>query len=82
MPGPGSDSYDPEFGTAGTVYELHAVLKQVYADVSSALDDQPPLPIFELLRRDDLKESEITVQFSEWELRIIRFALERAMDTI
>jgi hypothetical protein len=52
MPGPVSDSYDPEWGShAG---EIDDVLEAAYDRVSGILGGRAPLDIRELVRRSDL----------------------------
>lgn len=92
MPGPVSDSYDPEFGTgenAARVREkiqeivdligdelgpgLHQILDVVWDGVDDGIDDQPPKP-----RYQDIHAFPLTEQ----QLRVVRFGLLRAMETI
>jgi hypothetical protein len=80
MPGPVSDSYDPEWGTRASGEEIIDALSQVYETTSKILGDQPPLYILDLLRADLPKL--VTASLSEKEWRLVRFALERAKDSI
>lgn len=81
MPGPVSDSYDPEWSTTAVADEIENQLKIVYARVSEVLLCKPPLDIRELINRDDLKKP-IAAAMSEKDWRLIRFALERARESL
>ena len=82
MPGPVSDSYDPEFGTAANCAEIKEALQEVYDILSNTvLKRKQPLFILDLVRKNDLKDF-IPGTLTERDWRIIRFALERAKDSI
>lgn len=81
MPGPVSDSYDPEWGTGANAAEIADALDEVYGEVSGIVGNPTPLFILDLIkaRGMDVKvEHALTVK--QW--RIIRFALERAKESI
>ena len=80
MPGSVSDAYDPEWGTAATADEIRTALGDVYVAVSKLLNGAPPMYILNLLHAP--AGANLTVQLTEKELRQIRFALERAGDSI
>jgi hypothetical protein len=83
MPGPVSDSYDPEWGTGYAAHNIREALKDVYRTVSGILDNQPPMDIRVLVHRaTPLNRLIHSGQLTEWEWRIIRFALERAEESI
>lgn len=81
MPGPVSDSYDPEFGTRAKAGEISDALAGVYQQLTTILNDQPPINISELVERDDMNNG-IEGRLTEKEWRLIRFALERAKESI
>lgn len=82
MPGPVSDSHDPEWGTGAKADEIRLALRQLYHTLSDKLGGRPPIYIGDLVDRIDLMDNKATATFSEWELRILRFSLERALETI
>jgi len=80
MPGPVSDSYDPEWSTAANADDIREALNNMYSRVSEILGNQEPIYILDLVRTE-LPEK-ITATLSEREWRILRFALERAEGSI
>lgn len=80
-PGPVSDSCDPEFGTGANAAEIREALVDVYSTVSEILGGKPPMYILDLVRAEDLTRR-IKANLSEREWRLIRFALERAEESI
>jgi hypothetical protein len=80
MPGSVSDSYDPEWGTSANGDRIREVLQIMYSRVSSILGNKPPIYVLALLE-EDLNKA-ITATMTEREWRLIRFALERAMESI
>jgi hypothetical protein len=80
MPGPVSDAYDPEWGTAANAAEIASRLRTLYAAVSHVLSDRPPVYILDLVRTD--LPTLITATFTERDWRLIRFALERAEESL
>jgi len=81
MPGPVSDSYDPEWGTGDNANQIRESIQKVYDKLSSILDQQPPLPILQVVQSNRLNKM-IDASFREKEWRILRFACERAKDSI
>jgi hypothetical protein len=83
MPGPVSDSYDPEWGTGANRGEIEEALKDVYDGVSVTLGNKPPIYILDLVR-DESKERRVMISraLPEKEWRLIRFALERAPESL
>ena len=86
MPGPVSDSYDPEWGTSSAGGEIKEALSQVYDRISEVIAEgvapMPSNPIFivDLVRVELPKRIEDTLTEKQW--RLVRFALERAMESI
>ena len=82
MPGPVSDSYDPEWGTSANAEPIIDALETLYDRVTGILGGSPPVDIRQLALEQDDRADAINATLSEWEWRIIRFALERAQDSI
>ena len=84
MPGPVSDSYDPEWGTAANAEPIIDALEVMYDRVAGILAFSEPMDIRKLanLSGDSDLAEPIPATLTEWEWRIIRFALERAKDSI
>lgn len=80
MPGPVSDSYDPEWGTADNANRLRQALKGMYGVVSCILGRKPPMPILDLVDATEL-DTPITATLTERQWRLLRFALERAVES-
>ena len=79
MPGPVSDSYDPEFGTGANASDVsHAIGKivgRIEAEIGSELKS-----IVSVVH--GLSGERIPFELTEREMRIIRFSLNRALETI
>lgn len=84
MPGPVSDSYDPEFGTGYNAALIAHALHDMYKKVSDVLENKPPIYILNLISDwgTDNNSKRIKHAFTEKEWRLIRFAIERAIDSI
>lgn len=80
MPGPISDSYDPEWGTAENASRIEKALVEVYARVSCVLWEKSALPIDQLIGLTLPRAIPATLTERDW--RLIRFALERAIRSI
>ena len=82
MPGPVSDSFDPEWGTTSNAEPIHDAISTLYDRVSGILGHREPMDIRKLaLQADELTQT-IPATLTEWEWRIIRFSLERAGESI
>ena len=77
-PGPVSDSYDPEFGTAANAADIHEAIGAIVDHLSQYLGERKD--ILAVVNGKPGRVRELT--WSERELRIIRFALERAMESL
>jgi len=85
MPGPVSDSYDPEWGTLANAESIEEVLDSMYDRVSEILgrvSEEPPVDIRVLVGESYKRSRLLPATLTEWEWRIIRFALECARDSI
>lgn len=80
MPGPISDSYDPEWGSGSNRERIRDEITAVYMRISTLLLNNPPIYIGDLVTRE-LPEK-ISAELTEKEWRIIRFALERAGESL
>jgi hypothetical protein len=80
MPGPVSDSYDPEWGTSAVGSEIDDNLEQVYDRLTGILGGKPPIDIRKLIRMELPRDISATMTEKEW--RLIRFAIERARDSL
>jgi hypothetical protein len=80
MPGPVSDSYDPEFGTGEKAAEIRDALKAVYDLISDQLGKKQPMYILDLIEAD--LPNRVDPDLTEKECRLIRFAIERAIEAI
>ncbi len=80
MPGPVSDSYDPEFGTREAAAEIDDALEEVYGRLTVVLDGREPIYIGDLVQGDLPDPIPATLTEKEW--RLCRFAIERARATI
>jgi hypothetical protein len=81
-PGPVSDAYHPEFSTCDNADRIVQALQEMHASISAILDGRKPLYILELLESEKLNRKIAPVQLSEKEWRILRFACERAWESI
>ncbi len=74
MPGPVSDSYDPEFGTGYRCREHRAVVERIGEKLG------PRKYINDVIDGDDGPTHEF--KLTEREIRIIRFMLDRALESV
>jgi len=81
MPGPVSDSYDPEWGTGDNAEQIKESIQSVYDKLSSILGNQKPLFILDLVKSRGMTEK-LNAHLSIKEWRILRFACERAKESI
>lgn len=79
MPGPVSDSYDPEFSTAENAGRIREALAEAHKTLGNVIGG-PPLPILEVV--DGGHRGGIPATLDERTWRILRFACERAQDSI
>ncbi len=79
MPGPISDSRDPEFGTGQAAQEVHDAICEVASRIDRLLGPRL-LHIRDVVRGNDGPAHQLV--FTERELRVARFALRRAGNSI
>lgn len=80
MPEPVSDSYHPEFGTRERANQIIKTLSAVYAKLSMILKLRNPVYILTLVDSD--LPDRLAGVLTEKEWRLLRFAIERAKDSI
>jgi hypothetical protein len=84
MPGPVSDSYDPEFGTSANAEDVREAIQHVVGRIGRELG--PGLMnILEVINSDHDEaglDRWSKLAFSQRELRIIRFACNRALESL
>ena len=80
MPGPVSDSYDPEFSTSANAQIVRDGIDEVRDQVSKYIGSDE-LKYIVTVCNDERKVAR-QCTFSERELRIIRFCLDRAKESI
>lgn len=85
MPGPVSDSFDPEFGTAANADDvrdaLQAELDHLTATMATAGMDRELKNIVDVVHGDPGGDA-LSLRFTEQRFRIIRFALSRALESL
>jgi hypothetical protein len=85
MPGPVSDSYDPEFGTSYNAEIVHEAITNVRDMISDYIGNDVLRNIVELSIQHndpDSKPKNNRFLFNEVELRIIRFCMNRVLEDI
>lgn len=83
MPGPVSDSYDPEFGTGQNAEDVRKAIEEVRAEVTHEIGSDKLKNIVALAQENPDPHQNIKPSYlTERELRIIRFCLDRAIETI
>lgn len=79
MPGPISDSYDPEFGTGANASDVREAVQFMHAKLGEIIGG-PPKPILDVVRGGYC--GGITAILDERCWRILRFACERALESL
>lgn len=79
MPGPVSDSYDPEFGTGDNARDVRDAVTEVRDKVSKTLPEELK-PILAVVHGKAGALHAITL--SEKQRRVMRFALNRALESL
>lgn len=81
MPGPVSDSYDPEFGTGSNAGEIREAIQEIRDNIGNMLGSKL-MHILDVVRMDESEGKTFDMTVSERELRIVRFMTERSLETI
>ncbi len=85
MPGPVSDSYDPEWSTGDNRASIDEALDHVYGKLTGILKGKPPVYILDLVndcREEGMGNNQLPAILGENEWRLLRFAVERARDSL
>lgn len=77
MPGPVSDAYDPEFGTAANRADVEELARQAKLTIDELIG-QDRLNIVTIARLEETQP--LACRFDERQLRIMRFCLCRFME--
>lgn len=80
MPGDVSYSYDPEFGTSANCHEVEKAVKGAIHRLTVVLGPELA-PILEVISDDRFERFTEQVTLTEREMRVIRFALIRSLET-
>lgn len=80
MPGPVSDSHDPEFGTGANADDVRSAIQGVIDQIGEMLG--PELENIVLVAQDKRAVLTGEIRFQEREMRLIRFGLLRALESI
>jgi len=78
MPGPVSDSYDPEFSTEANREDVREVAREVNEEISLAVGKDLKFIVGVVHNEDD--SGPYDFMFSEKEVRVIRFCLNRFIE--
>ena len=79
MPGPVSDSYDPEFGTGANADDVSSAIQSVIDQIGDHIGPELKDIVSVVQSRS---RGELEIPLTERELRIIRFGLLMALDCI
>jgi len=87
MPGPVSDSYDPEWGTSSNREDIADALAEMHGRLGEVIGGGPKFvlePVHEFIEEVAGKPSTrtLTLCCSEAAMRILRFACERARENL
>lgn len=79
MPGSVSDSYDPEFSTGANAAEVRNAVEVLRDELSAAIG-KPAADILEVVRGGPCGLAKLRLSIRE--CRILRFAVNRALDSL
>jgi hypothetical protein len=79
MPGPVSDSYDPEFSTGENARKIAEAVGMMHTKIGEHLQS-PPQYIVNVVLGDPGPVSSLELTEQQW--RILRFACERALESL
>lgn len=80
MPGPTSDSYDPEFGTGDDANDVRDAIQGVIDQIDERLG--PELKNIVMVAQDRGTILTDEIGFQQREMRLIRFGLLRALESV
>lgn len=81
MPGPVSDSYDPEFGTGQNAQDVRDGLIDVRDHIKDLLGEELKY-IVKVVQNYKYIDRTFTLNLTERDLRLIRFAINRSLESI
>jgi hypothetical protein len=81
MAGPISDSYDPEFGTSTNAEMVSEAVGTVLQKIEPHLPTAKA-PILTVVNPVFPSGKTVSLEFTERELRILRFAINRALESL
>ena len=81
MPGPVSDSFDPEWTTSSNRQDIADALSVMHSALGVIIGSGPKY-ILDVVHTSDLDAPVIECKFTEKELRVLRFACERAKESL
>lgn len=79
MPGPVSDSYDPEFGTGANAADVREGIREVLDMIGEAIGHELK-PIVEIAQGGPSRV--LRFELTERQVRLTRFGLNRALESI
>jgi hypothetical protein len=82
MPGPVSDGYDPEFGTVENAEHVKEGLREVLSEIRNKLGEELKDIVEVSLDENSEYDMNHEMLLSERQLRLIRFSILRALETI
>jgi hypothetical protein len=81
MPGPISDSLDPEWGTGSKADEIDDALEEIYDRLTGLLHGAPPMDVRKLVKAKGMSRL-IGAALTEKQWRLLRFSVERARESL
>jgi hypothetical protein len=76
-----SDSYDPEFGTGENAAVVREAVEGLRDQLTKLIGSKKRLPIVSVIESDELKNRSV-LELTERSLRIMRFAVDRALESL
>ena len=81
MPGPVSDGFDPEFGTGANAHDVRSAIEEVRDRLCKSLGDRKN--ILEVVHgKSGEPRHKRGFTLTERDRRVLRFALERSLETL
>lgn len=80
MPGPQSDSFDSEFGTSANCNLVTTAMRELRQKITTAIGTAELDYVLDVVQREDGPRQGLAL--SERELRILRFSIDRALETL
>jgi len=81
MPGPVSDSYDPEFSTGERASDVRRGIQDALMRINKALGPELK-PIVDVAQATIAMRPKVDIPFSEKDLRCLRFAALRGLESV